>query len=142
MAINMASDSNLENNVVLNTANNALSGQPVQVNELIGTVETPENASDDSVVNVQSGARYYHSVRNVRTYNDSDGGELTWGAIAQGAYIYYDSSPALNLLGIYLSTSPLNSAGVANKLFGKAITASVIAIANTSLEHEVMHVQI
>jgi len=141
MANNMKSDSNLENNVVLNTGNSASSGQPVKVNELIGTVETPEDSSGNSVVNVQSGARYNHSVRNVTTYNDSDGGELTWGAIAQGDYIYYDNSAALNALGVYLSTSPKNSAGADNKLFGKAITASRIATANTATI-EVMQIQV
>ena len=128
MAKNCRSGAKWEENVDLNTANNAVSGQPVLVSQLIGTVETAEVAGH-SVVNCAANAVYEHPVRNVRTY-DQTGGEATWGAIAEGDYIYIDLVSALPA-GVYLSTSPLNDLGVANKIFGKAQTADATAIAKT-----------
>jgi hypothetical protein len=128
MSKNCRSGAKWEECVKLNTAIAAVSGQPVIVSHLIGTVVTAENASGDSVVNCAANAVYQHPVRNVRTYNQT-GGEATWGAIAQGDDIYIDivSLPFI----AWLTTSPLNDQGGANHKFGKAQTADATAIAKT-----------
>jgi hypothetical protein len=58
---------------------------------------------------------YKFLVRNVLTY--SGAAEATFGGINVGDPIYYDASPTMPA-GVYLSTSPLDSAGNANALWG------------------------
>ena len=132
MSENNVTGEKQERNVRLNTANSALSGQPVKVSELIGTVVTPEDAAGISIVDIGQDSAFLHSVRNVRTYVGSPAAEATWGAIAQGDYIYFDASPTMPAL-VYLSTSPLADDGTANKIFGKALTVSATATAATVL---------
>ena len=130
MSENNVTGEKQERNVRLNTANSAVSGQPVKVSELIGTVVTPEDAAGDSIVDIGQDSAFIHSVRNVRTYTGSPAVEATWGAIAQGDYIYFDESPTMPA-GVFLSTSPLADDGTANKVFGKALSANAIASAAT-----------
>jgi hypothetical protein len=69
---------------------------------------------------------YLHDVRNVLTYNGANpGAEATWGALDIGDPVYYDSSTTMVVLGIYLSTSPLDNtgAGIANSQFGWIVPA-------------------
>ena len=74
-----------------------------------------------ALVDVTRGAIYRHSVRNVRTYFGA--AEATWGTIAEGDPIYCDYGATMIALDLQLSASPLDSAGVANPLFGFAVGA-------------------
>lgn len=85
---------------------------------LTGTVLTMDAAAGMSVVDFTPSMVYEHSVRNVLTYNA--GAEATWGAINEGDPIFYDASATMPA-NVYLSTSPLDSAGAANPLFGFAV---------------------
>jgi len=118
-----------ERNINLTVGSGITSGTPIAVGQLKGTVETDADSDNKAVVNVHPTATYEHSVRNVLTYAAS--AEATWGAIAEGDLIYLDGSATMPS-GVYLSTSPLDDAGSANKLFGKATTADSTATANTA----------
>ena len=95
---------------------------PVQVTGLIagrtltGTSITINATRSVSILNIASGAAYFHNVRNVLTYAGGPA-EATWGAINVGDPVYYDAEQD-TLNGIKLSTSPLTSVGAANTLFG------------------------
>lgn len=86
--------------------------------QITGTVELV--GAQDSIVevNVSHGDIFWHNVRNVRTY--AAAAEATWGTIEIGDPIYYDRSPTMPA-NVFLSTSPLDSAGVANPLFGHVV---------------------
>ena len=71
-----------------------------------------------AVLDVMPGNVYFFDVRNVLTYNL--GAEQTWGAINIGDPVYYDDSGTMPA-GVYLSTSPLDSAGNANVKYGHVV---------------------
>ena len=95
--------------------------EPAEVISLLpGTAQTGTNISLDtvnseSIINVAQGARYWHNVRNVLTYNV--GAENTFGPINVGDPVYYDASATM-AAGTKLSTAPANAAVAANTLFG------------------------
>jgi hypothetical protein len=89
---------------------------------LMGTILTVDAATSVAVIDFTCGMVYQFTVRNVLTYNPGVA-ELTWGPINIGDPIYYDASASMPV-GTYLSTSPLNTGGTANALFGHAVPAS------------------
>lgn len=76
--------------------------------------------NDDPIVllDVTPGQVFRHNVRNVRTY--AGAAEATFGTVEQGDPVYYDRSPTMPA-NVYLSTSPLDSAGAANPVFGRIV---------------------
>ena len=92
-----------------------------------GTVTTIDASDSVAIVNVAPGFIGNWEVRNVLTYNPGVA-ELTWGAIGYGDLVYYDASASMPA-GVYLSTSPLNTLGVANTLFGVIATINSEAAA-------------
>ena len=98
--------------------------QPAQLTALTagtqigGTVLSIDASVSRAVVDLRAGVIYLHEVRNVLTY--AIGAEATWGAINEGDRIYYDGSGTMPA-GTVLSTSPLDSAGAANALWGTAV---------------------
>lgn len=88
--------------------------------QLTGTVLTVDAADDLAVIDFTCSMVYLHYVRNVLTYNG--GNENTFGAINIGDPIYYDRSNTMPA-DTFLSTSPLDRAGVANPLWGFAVPA-------------------
>jgi hypothetical protein len=83
--------------------------------DVSGTILTIDAVRLEAIVDVTCGAVYRHDVRNVLTYA---GAEATWGVINIGDPVFYDSTPGLAAVGIYLSTSPLATNGSANTRFG------------------------
>ena len=71
-----------------------------------------------AVLDFTPGKLYRCYVRNVATYNG--GNEATFGSINIGDLIYYDDSGTMPS-GVELSTSPLDSGGAANTLWGHVI---------------------
>ena len=69
-----------------------------------------------AIINVAKGTVTRQFVRNCITYNM--GAENAWRAINIGDPVWYDDGATMVALGLQLSTSPLDSAGVANSLFG------------------------
>jgi len=98
--------------------------------ELTGTILTVDAVTSVAVIDFTAGMVYRHDVRNVLTYNPGVA-ELTWGLINIGDPVYYDDTPALNALGVYLSTSPNNGAnpGIANPLFGFVVASDEVDMA-------------
>lgn len=90
--------------------------------DITGTILTIDATRSQAVIDVTCGMVYRHDVRNVLTYTGG-AGELTWGPINIGDPVYYDPSPSMVALGIYLSTSPLDHDGVANTRFGWVVAA-------------------
>ncbi|MFA5323884.1 MAG: hypothetical protein WC373_14530 [Smithella sp.] len=86
--------------------------------ELTGTILTIDAARSIAIIDFTASMAYWFELRNVLTYGG--GVEATWGAINIGDPIYYDNSATMPV-GVYLSTSPLNNAGVANPIFGVAV---------------------
>lgn len=82
-----------------------------------GVVLAIDAARSRAVLDVTPAKLWFLPVRNVLTYNG--GAENTFGAINIGDPIYYDESATMPA-GVELSTSPLDSAGNANALFGYA----------------------
>lgn len=74
-----------------------------------------------AMIDFTPGKLYFYPVRNVLTY--SGGVEATWGAINIGNPVYYDGGATMVALGLELSTSPLDSAGVANPIWGYVVGA-------------------
>ena len=88
--------------------------------EVCGTVLSIDADVDRAIVDFTSSMVYLHSVRDVRTYAGNV--ENTWGAINEGDVIYYDRDANATMpVGTKLSTSPLDSGGVVNPVFGWAI---------------------
>ena len=87
--------------------------------QLTGTILTIDPGTTVAVVDFTCSMVYQQTVRNVLTYNVGVA-ELTWGAINVGDIVYYDNSASMPA-GTYLSTSPLDLAGVANTLFGYVV---------------------
>jgi len=108
-------------------------GNPCEIlSLLVGTAVcgalTSIDAGDSiAIVNVAPSAIFNWEVRNVLTY-DPGVAELTWGAIGYGDLVYYDASASMPA-GVYLSTSPLNTLGVANSLVGSIATITSEAAA-------------
>ena len=102
-------------------------GDPFQATGLVagstfcGTVINPGVVTTDEMIisNVADGAIFRHNVRNVLTWVGGPA-EATWGPINLGNPVFYDAQED-TANGIKLSTSPLNSAGAANTLFGHVV---------------------
>ena len=90
--------------------------------ELTGTIISIDAVNSVAVINFAPGAVYLFTVRNVLTYGGGPA-EATWGPINIGDPVYYDPTATMPV-GTYLSTSPLDGAGVANPIFGKVVPAS------------------
>jgi hypothetical protein len=89
--------------------------------QLTGTVLTLDADEEVAVIDFTCSMVYYQYVRNVLTYDA--GAEDTWGAINIGDPVYYDRSGTMPA-AVKLSTSPLDSAGDANPLFGFVVPKS------------------
>lgn len=89
--------------------------------QLTGTILSVDAADSMAVIDFTHSMVYEHDVRNVLTY--SQGSEATWGSIAIGDPIFYDRSATMPA-GVFLSTSPLDSTGAANPLFGFRVPAN------------------
>lgn len=89
---------------------------------LMGTILSVDATNSVALIDFTASMVYQFTVRNVLTYNPGVA-ELTWGPINIGDLIYYDASATMPV-GTYLSTSPLNTGGTANALFGYAVPAS------------------
>jgi len=89
--------------------------------QLTGTVLVVDAADSMAVIDFTHSMVYEHDVRNVLTY--SEGAESTFGAINVGDPIYYDRSATMPAAA-KLSTSPLDSTGAANPLFGFRVPAN------------------
>ena len=89
--------------------------------ELTGTVLVIDAVNSVAIVDFTCGMVYQHYVRNVLTYNAAV--EATWGAIAEGATVYYDSSATMPA-GVKLSTSPADNVAGTNPVFGRAVAAN------------------
>jgi len=87
--------------------------------QLTGTVLIVDATNSMAIVDFTCGMVYQHYVRNVLTY-DPGVAELTWGAINIGQTVYYDGSVSMPA-GVKLSTSPLNTGGTANAVFGRVV---------------------
>ena len=87
--------------------------------EVCGTILSVDANASQATVDFSAGAIYYQQVRNVLTYNPGVA-ELTWGPINIGDPVYYDGSASMPV-GVYLSTSPLNTGGTANPIFGRVV---------------------
>jgi len=83
--------------------------------QLCGTILTVDAGRSRAIIDFTPARIYRQDVRNVLTY--SGGVENTFGAINIGDPVYYDRSATMPA-GVYLSTSPLDSTGAANALFG------------------------
>ncbi len=103
--------------------------QPFQVDgvaagdRITGTVLSLIAADSIIIGDVTHSMVYQHNVRNVLTYNPGVA-ELTWGVIAEGDRIFYDGSVGMPA-DVFLSTSPLNTDGTANTLFGHAVLKNI-----------------
>jgi len=95
---------------------------------LCGAITSLDASDSIAIVNVAPCFIGNWEVRNVLTYNPGVA-ELTWGAINIGDLVYYDASASMPA-GVYLSTSPLNTGGTANSLFGAiaCITSEAAAL--------------
>lgn len=89
--------------------------------QLTGTVLVVDDDDSMAVIDFTHSMVYEHNVRNVLTYDT--GAEATWGAINVGDPIYYDRSSTMPI-NAKLSTSPLDSTGEANPLFGFRVPAN------------------
>jgi len=87
--------------------------------KMTGTIISIDATDSVAEVDIRASNVYYHEVRNVRTY-DPGVAELTWGVINVGDAVYYDPSASMPA-GVYLSTSPLDTTGAANTLFGHVV---------------------
>jgi hypothetical protein len=89
--------------------------------ELTGTILTIDATTSFAVIDFTHSMVYRQDVRTVSTYKG--GNESAWQALNIGDTVYFDSSAALMALGVYLSVSPLDSAGVASPIFGHIVPA-------------------
>lgn len=76
-----------------------------------------------AVIDFTPGKIYKASVRNVKTYAANV--EATWNSLGIGDLVYYDDSSTMPA-GVELSTSPLDSDGNANSLFGRVIGMDIV----------------
>lgn len=84
--------------------------------QICGVVKVIDPAASRAVIDFTPAKIYSFSVRNVITY--SGAAESTFAAVNIGDPVYYDGGATMVALGLELSTSPLDAAGVANPLFG------------------------
>lgn len=94
---------------------------------LTGTILSVDAGLSVAIIDFTPGMVYRQTVRNVLTYGAGPA-EATWGPINIGDPIYYDATATMPV-GTYLSTSPLDGAGVANKLFGFAVSMDEVDMA-------------
>jgi len=89
-----------------------------------GTILTTDILHPPSVavVDFTRGAVYKHNLRNVLTYGGGPA-EASWGAVNIGDPVYYDDTAATMPADYFLSTSPLNGAGLLNMLFGFVVAS-------------------
>jgi hypothetical protein len=84
--------------------------------QLNGTCLTVSGAPDNiAIVDFTPSMVYHQQVRTVLTYA---GAEASWGDLHIGDPVYYDTSVGVLPAGVRLSTSPIQSGGGANSLFG------------------------
>lgn len=83
--------------------------------QLTGTILVVDATDSVAIIDTTPNMIYKQYVRNVLTYKV--GAEETFGAINIGDPIYYDRSATMPA-NAKLSTSPLDSTGAANPLFG------------------------
>jgi hypothetical protein len=110
--------------------------------QLTGTILVVDADDEFAVIDFTHSMVYEHDVRNVLTY--AEGAEATWGAIDIGDPIYYDRSATMPA-NAKLSTSPLDSTGAANPLFGFRVPANdsdVAATGATAGTHSIAVMQI
>jgi len=105
-----------------------LSGDPVQLGFLNGCAFNDRDSNGQVVVDLIDNI-FSFSVRNVLTYLLTN--EATYGAVNVGDKIYFDSTQPAAIGHVLLSTSPLNSAGTANTVYGVAVTADSTVTAKT-----------
>ncbi len=94
--------------------------------QLTGTILTVDDDDDVAIIDFTCSMVYAHAVRNVLTY--AMGAEATFGALNIGDPVYYDRSATMPA-NVYLSTSPLDSTGAANPLFGFIVPANEVDMA-------------
>jgi len=93
--------------------------------QITGTILTVDATAAIATIDFTCGMVYRHSVRNVITY--AQAAESAWQVINIGDPVYYDGGATMVALGIQLSTSTLDAAGVANPLFGFVVPAPLDA---------------
>ena len=86
--------------------------------QLVCMVLAVDSARSLATIQIPGAIGYKVQVRNVKTY--SAGAEATFQSIGIGDEIYYDRSATMPA-GVSLSTSPLDSTGAANPLYGYAV---------------------
>ena len=102
-----------------------LSGQPVKVNYLLGTITQDADSDDKAPVDMSSDVVYAHTVNNTKTYNQ--GVAATFEHLEIGDVVYYDAScivvdPSFDgVETVRLTKSALDSAGDFNCVFGKIV---------------------
>lgn len=85
--------------------------------QITGTILTIDAGRSVAVIDFTCSMVYWHYVRNVTEYS---GAESAWAVINIGDCIYYDDTAGMPA-GVELSTSPLDTGGNANPLFGWAV---------------------
>lgn len=85
--------------------------------QLVGVVLATDDARSLATCQFPGAIAYKVQARNVKTY--SGGAESTFQSIGIGDEIYYDRSATMPT-GVSLSTSPLDSTGANNPLYGYA----------------------
>jgi hypothetical protein len=101
-----------------------LSGQPVKVGYLLGTIQQDADSDDMAPVDMSADVVYAHTVNNTITYDQ--GVAATFEHLAIGDVVYYDATcivvdPAHTGMTVRLTKSPLDSAGNFNCVFGKIV---------------------
>jgi hypothetical protein len=101
-----------------------LSGQPVKVGYLLGTITQDADSDDMSPVDMSADVVYAHTVNNTLTYVEDD--PATFEHLAIGDVVYYDATcvvvdPAHTGKTVRLTKSPLDSNGDFNCVFGKIV---------------------
>lgn len=122
-------DGDILQNVILNVGTGVAAGTPVCVGNLVGVTLDAADSSGNATVDITR-KRWKFNVANVKTYNASTGAEATWAAIAQGDFVYIDTS-------FNLTTSPLDASGNANVIFGTVTDGSLTGTATQYTEPNV-----
>ncbi len=93
--------------------------------QVCGVVLSIDAALSIAVIDFTASMVTRQNVRNVLTYNAAV--ENTWGVVNIGDPISYDRSAVQAAADVFLTTSPLDQAGVANPLFGHVVPAPLDA---------------
>ena len=115
------------------TVNPPIPTEPMMVtglplgSQLTGTTLTVDAVAAVAIVDFTPTKVYYHDVRTVITYNPGVA-ENGWRALNIGDVVYYDNSASMPA-GVRLSTSPLNTAGAANPVFGWIVPTDPVDMA-------------